>query len=38
MSRRMTLKGYVAQMRRNAYKILMRRPEVKKALGRPRYR
>jgi hypothetical protein len=39
-SRRMRLAGHVARMgqKRNAYRILMRKPEGKRPLGRPRRR
>jgi hypothetical protein len=39
-SRRMRLAGYVARMRekRNAYRILVGKPEGKRPLGRPRHR
>jgi hypothetical protein len=40
MSRRMRLAGHVAQMwpKRNAYKVLVGKPEGKRPLGRPRRR
>jgi hypothetical protein len=39
-SRRMRWAGHVAQMgdKRNAYRILLRKPEGKRPLGRPRHR
>jgi hypothetical protein len=39
-SRRMRLEGHVAQMgeMRNAYRILVAKPEGKRPLGRPRHR
>jgi hypothetical protein len=38
-SRRMRCTGYIARMRRkrNAYRILVGKPEVKRQLGTPRY-
>jgi hypothetical protein len=39
-SRRMRWAGHIAQMaeKRNAYRILVRKPEIKRPLGKPRCR
>jgi hypothetical protein len=37
-SRRMRLAGYVARIRRDAHKVLVRKPERRRPLGRHRHR